>query len=384
MAKTITTKYGTKINVDGLTPEQVKKVRSMAEDNGSYGAKGASLADNFRKQNTTPAATNTPAGNAPAGSTQAGGAGGGQAQNSFAGAPEDAGSLKKKREEILKEIKRRGGKNKAPGFAAQLAEVDKKLSTLRTSGDPAADPGSDEPMGAVEGGVGPGPYEEIPLSKDTGHDGKPDPGTTNTGDSYTAIDNFIENAINNLEPLDLSGAPKILGADDLAGSRQSAYDSLYKQGTQNLERDRGRDLEAQKQELAQRGIPINFDSGGGDLYSKSVNSVNERFDARDAAARDAANVGADARLATLANVNSQASQAFLNNATSKFQSQIDALATSGNLINELMTKYGIDRQEAINKIKIKSDERISKLKASGGGSGSSGSSVIFGGNVSQG
>lgn len=50
MANTITTKYGTKINVTGLTPEQVKKVRSIAEDNGAYGSKGAALADQLRKQ----------------------------------------------------------------------------------------------------------------------------------------------------------------------------------------------------------------------------------------------------------------------------------------------------------------------------------------------
>ncbi len=50
MANTITTKYGTKINVTGLTPEQIKKVRSIAEDKGAYGAKGAALADQLRRQ----------------------------------------------------------------------------------------------------------------------------------------------------------------------------------------------------------------------------------------------------------------------------------------------------------------------------------------------
>ncbi len=62
MANTITTKYGTKINVTGLTPEQVKKVRSIAEDNGAYGSKGAALANQLRKQ-----ATRAPTDQAPGG-----------------------------------------------------------------------------------------------------------------------------------------------------------------------------------------------------------------------------------------------------------------------------------------------------------------------------
>jgi hypothetical protein len=46
--KFITTKYGTKIDITGLSQDQIKKVRSTAEDKGAYGAKGAALADKMR------------------------------------------------------------------------------------------------------------------------------------------------------------------------------------------------------------------------------------------------------------------------------------------------------------------------------------------------
>lgn len=60
MAKTVTTKYGTKINVDGLTPDQVKKVLSMAQDKGAYGAKGAAFAKQLQKSAATPPAAGAP------------------------------------------------------------------------------------------------------------------------------------------------------------------------------------------------------------------------------------------------------------------------------------------------------------------------------------
>lgn len=56
----IKTKYGTVINTTGLLPEQIAKVRQIAEGNGAYGSKGAALADSFRKKNARPAAAEPP------------------------------------------------------------------------------------------------------------------------------------------------------------------------------------------------------------------------------------------------------------------------------------------------------------------------------------
>lgn len=82
----IKTKYGTVINTTDLTPEQIAKVREVAESNGAYGSKGIALADSFRakntkaKQPTTPTTTtpgdpsNTPMVDPNAGITPVGGA----------------------------------------------------------------------------------------------------------------------------------------------------------------------------------------------------------------------------------------------------------------------------------------------------------------------
>jgi len=60
MANYATTKYGTKIDVTGLTPDDIKKVMSVAQDKGAYGAKGAALANALRaKKGAT--GTKTPA-----------------------------------------------------------------------------------------------------------------------------------------------------------------------------------------------------------------------------------------------------------------------------------------------------------------------------------
>lgn len=55
----IKTKYGTVINTTGLSPEQVAKVRQIAEGNGAYGSKGAALADSLRKKNAKPGTVTT-------------------------------------------------------------------------------------------------------------------------------------------------------------------------------------------------------------------------------------------------------------------------------------------------------------------------------------
>jgi hypothetical protein len=273
MANSITTKYGTKINTAGLTPEQIARVRATAENNGAYGAKGAALANQLRKR---------------------------------AGVTPGAGGAGKQQ-------------------AAQ------------------------------------------------------DPGTKGLGDTATTVDDFLEGIFKDLKPLDLSGAPKILSADDLAASRQGVYNSIYQQNTQDLQQNRQLDLEQQKQELANRGIPLNF--GGEDLYSKSIADVNKRYDTMDLNARNMANVGADQSLVAQSQVNKTAQDAFLSNATEQFNSQLNAASVGGNVLQTLMQKFGISREEAQAALERKSREKIARIGAarSGGGGGTTDTGPIIGG-----
>jgi len=289
MAKTITTKYGTKINVDGLTPEQVARVRSTAEDKGPYGKKAAALADTLRKK-----------------AQSAGG-------NAATGAP-----------------------------------------TAPVPNDPA-DPN--------------------------------DPGVKGTGDTYKTVDAFLDAAFQGLQPLDLSGAPKVLTADDLQGQRGKVYDSIYATQTKDLDKRKAQDLEAQKQELANRGIPLNFandPSNPNNLYSRAIGDVTNRYDTLYQDAANAANAGADQGLATYVDANTKANDQFLKGALGSYQSQLDAISTGGNIIQTLMTKYGIDEATAQAKLQARTQKEIARMnnanRGNGGrSSGDGGSGVIVGG-----
>lgn len=278
MGNSITTKYGTRINTTGLTPEQITRVRATAENRGAYGKKGATLADTFRKRNATKG-------------------------------PQTGGPL--------------------------VAQPDP--GELTPKGDPI-------------------------------------------GDTSTTVDNFLEGIFKGLKPVDLSGAPKILTDNDLQATRQSAYNSLYGQATKNLDRNKARELEAQKQELAERGIPYDPNDPNS-LYGKTIGGVNERYDTLYSDAENQANLGADSRLQTLAGVNSAANDAFTKNAMAQFQSQLDAASTGGSILDVLMKKYGIDQATAQAKIDDATRRYIARLqnKPRGGGAPDTSQDPILGG-----
>lgn len=279
MANTITTKYGTKINVEGLNAEQIARVRAVAENKGAYGSKGASLAREFQK------------------------------------------------------------KNKRAGTT----------STQTTQN-------------------------------------QTDAGTKGLGETATNVDDFLASVFAGIDPsgIDLSGMPKILTDNDLQATRESVYNSLLESSTKDLEKDRGRAMEDTEQQLAERGIPINFESDPNNpdnLYARARGDVNSRFDTIKQDAMNAANIGADQRLTAMANVNKAAGDQFMTGAMTEFQSKLDAASTGGNILQQLMTKYGIDQQTAQAKIDAATRKYIANVAArrSGGGGGGTDTGANFNG-----
>jgi len=65
---------------------------------------------------------------------------------------------------------------------------------------------------------------------------------------------------------------------------QAAESAAYQSMTRDFSRDKARDLEASKQELAQRGIPI--DSSAGSLWGKTTGGINESYAKMDQEARN--------------------------------------------------------------------------------------------------
>lgn len=255
MSKTIVTKFGTKINIEGLDPKQIDKVRSMAEDKGAYGAKGAALASTFQKQNSK----------------------------------------------------------------------------------------------ATEGGkVG------IPIGEDKNMGIDPRTGRVNPGAAFAA-------------------APKLLGAEDLAGEAKGARDAAYNYETKDYEQMKAREVEAKKQELSDRGIPIQ--AGQNNLWADSLSDIGKKYTGMyDQAGNQAWNAGLS-QLGTEGNL-----------ANSNYNSFMQSyLGTAGQNTNV----YGIQQNSALQKAQIEAQKQIAAQRLRGSGGGGVDTSPIIGGvapgfNVSNG
>jgi len=235
--QTITTKYGTKIDITGLTPEQVTKVRSMAEDKGAYGAKGAALADTFRKKNsTTKTTTNT--------------------------------------------------------------------TTTDTN---AASSGIDAKTGGFD----------------------------NPDDV-------------------LANMPDVPGSKDLSADVTAARDAAYNYATQYNKSDKSQELENAKQELAQRGIPI--DPTPGSLWSKTIEGIDRKYQSLDDQAKNQAIAQGNQILSTESGVAATASDQFLK-------------AILG-MSDADLKRYGINKDYQAKMQAIAAQKRSGGGGSSGGGGGS--------------
>lgn len=333
MANYITTKYGTKINVTGLTPEQIAKVRSTAEDKGAYGTKGAALADTFRAKNTAtkpvqpaPTVPQTPATNTPV---------------------------------------------PVPGPALG---VDPKTGVI--------DPNKAVPTitGAVQDDTNKNFQMQNPTQQ-TDVLGNKQEITTDPTTGKTIINQTAGGGLSAANQAFTNAAMGFANAGDNA---KAAADANYSYLTRNYSQDKSRELEATKQELANRGIPLNFagDPNNPDnLYSRAIGSIDQKYQGLYDQANNQALMARDTSLSTQAGVigalggavaqQSPGFTAFQGGQSNQGEALLNLLGT---ISDADMTKYGIDKEMA------------AKLKAiaasrSGGKSGSNDSGPIIGGNA---
>jgi hypothetical protein len=183
--------------------------------------------------------------------------------------------LQAERAQIIAEIQRRGGKAKAPGFAAKLAQIDQQISAMRNAPQAAA------PEVPPSGAQAPDTFAAI------------DP-------EYTAPkpkDNLrflgrkaIDAATSNLGQTELGQAfnPDVMARasqEDIAAQRAAVEEALFKNLTKNLESDKARDAEQLSQSLANRGIPV-----GSELYNQQMQQFNDRYDTITQNARNSASI----------------------------------------------------------------------------------------------
>lgn len=274
MAKNITTKYGTKIDVTGLTPKQVERVRSMAEDNGAYGGKGAALADTLRAKNDKGVST----------------------------------EAKKTSKTVDLGLNQDGtiDINQATKAITNTAEKDINKTFNMQNPDTQTDAYGNtrditkDSKGNVE-------------IKDTA--GKP---LANTLDAFIqSLSGFIQQG-----PLDLSGAPKILQSEDARSEWNQAADANYNYITKDYASQKQKELEDAKQELANRGIPM-----GSKIYDKTIKDIDSKYQGMYDQAKNQGITAGNQTLSTIVGAQSNAYDAFMDTAKTKHSSGLNDAAT---------------------------------------------------------
>lgn len=369
--KFITTKYGTKINIDGLTPEQVARVKETAEAKGAYGAKGAALAQEIRKRNEKRAS--------------AGATGSPEAQPGGVGTPPVPVTTETKPVDLGVE-KGTGmiDPAKAGGVLTGAEEKDAEKTFNMNNPGIQVDQFGNKRIITRDPATG-----EVTVRAEG-------------GELANNAKGILGGALENLGTkgnLDLSGAPKILETGDVRSEAQRVGDANFAYLTRNVDRDKRREMEATKQELAERGIPIDYGNPDS-MWNKATGAVNQRFDEINAAANQQAIIGRDASMGALISGQNVARDAFLKGAgmeaenaranlnsalgatgalTGQFTpyagGSVDQSGVLGTLFSKMsdaeLAKYGIDKDYAA---KIRAI-----AKGGGGGGGNTGGGFAIGG-----
>ena len=364
MAKTITTKYGTKIDVTGLSPQQVARVRSIAEDNGAYGAKGAALAETLRKQSLSSRGSNNSAppgggsGPTPSGDLVSDTS---QSENPASGPPAsgppenpnpaptptpeppakrktittkygtkiDVTGLTPKQVERVRSVAEDNGAYGTKGRA--LAEKLRKqaIASGGSDGNEPYDPSKGAPTDPAPGPSSPPPTPAF------------DPGL---GEFHGKRSGAFEdpNALFN-------AAPKIPSAEDLIGEIGKVRDANYAYLSRDFARNKQQEITDTEQDLADRGIP--FDPSPNSLYGKTMAQLQTRYGDMDSQARQQSIIGGDNSFSTLVGAGKTANDAFYQGIFG--------------LTDAELTKYGIDKDVAVKLKQIQAAKEAARQRGSG-------------------
>lgn len=327
-AQFITTKYGTKINVTGLTPEQVTKVRTTAEANGAYGAKGAALASTFQKKNAAASAASAqPA--APAAPA--------------APAPEQATTGPEL-----------GVNGKTGGIDPNRAvpEVTQAAIDDTTTNFNQNNPGSQTDSQGNSQTITRDANGNVVINK-------------TAGAGLTAANNAFTSALTDFTANGQSG-------------RQNAENAAYNYISQNYAKQKQQEQESAKQELANRGIPV--DPNPNSLYGRTLAQIDQKYQSLDDQAKNqgltagnayySTNVGAIGSLGSTIQGQQQQTTQFQGATSNQAPTLENLLAT---MSDADLKKYGIDKTDATNRL------AIMKRGSGGGGGGSDSHSPIIAG-----
>lgn len=343
--KTITTKYGTKINVSGLTPEQIERVRSVAEDKGAYGTKGATLADELRKRNAAKQEATQPV-TPPAPS-----------------APTPSGPEVPPNQEDPKQYEPIPIKGEDSGVDKKTGVIDPNKAVPTVTGAIQDDTNKNFAMnnpGVQTDALG--NTQQIVFDPVTGQTSI----NKTAGGALTSANNAFMGAANDF-------------TQNSQSARLAAQDAAYNYITRDYASQKAREIDAAKQELSNRGIPI--DAGNpNSLYSRTLSDIEKKYQGMDDQAKNQAITQGNQTYATNAGVVGTLGGTLQgqNPTFTAFQGGQSNIGEGLlNLISVMsdadLKKYGIDKDVELKKLAIR--------KSGSSGGGAADTSPVFAGNA---
>lgn len=196
-------------------------------------------------------------------------------------------------------------------------------------------------------------------------------------------------------PLDLSGAPQILQTGDVRQESERAADANYNYITKNYGKQKAQEMESAKQELANRGIPMDPDPNS--LYGKTLREIDNKYQEMDDQAKNQGITKSNETLGALIGGQGIARDSFVSGAMAKHGSDLGDVTTFGGMANQFapnfqpyqggsqdkagtmmdllktisgadLAKFGID-QDTMVKLRQLDDALKAKAKGGGGGGG---------------
>lgn len=176
--------------------------------------------------------------------------------------------------------------------------------------------------------------------------------------------------------VDFNEALQLIKTDTSKEAFQKAYDANYALATKGMDQQKALELEQQKQELANRGIP--YDPSNADsLYGRTVQGINTRFDQLQQDAVNQSTMLANDTAATQAGIddtNAKNTLALLG-LTSDAAGRIRDSKT-----NVLLTREEIAARKKMNQANIDAANR-NRGGGGGGGGGNDAASPVIGGDA---
>jgi len=287
---------------------------------------------------------------------------------------------------IAKYGKNPGKQEEIKRAMARIAEIERTGAGARTvaaqdlTPDPGPDLGINDKTGRINSDVAAGTLEDAAKDDSNVTFNMSNPGSVTdafgntqsiTRDPVTGEVKVTQSGGAGLTAANTAFTNAALGFANSGDAAQAAADANYAFMTRDLAKNKSEELEAKKQELAQRGIPI--DETPGSLWSNAIGQIDKRYSDLDNQARQQSILTRDNSYATQAGVLGTLGNVAQGQAGNFTPYQGGSQNTAGALGGALGTIAGVNAgiNSSNQSIELQKQaleiERQRKLRAAGGG-----------------